>query len=242
MEGIIDDFLIEGLPNKARQTEKNPMTTIELVNHYYRNGIGHYPMNQKSVEKTRCTIEYLKDCGFTSGSIFDILGDCQSTEALDPEALPDKLWENSLIQRGHYYYHHALHIVSPPPVMQADGTLKVYPFSDELLIRFTLNDLVTYFYHTLGIDLMFREDKRDEAQMQSLLNRFRRYDPVEPLDMVLALIDEAKQSRVPVADPFGVASSDAVMLAYDKLKRNIAQSKLGKADRALWRQTSSKDT
>ena len=148
--------------------------------------------------------------------------------------LPDALWLNSLVKRNHFYYHHALQLVPPPPRVRNNQEI-IEPFYREIRISFTMKDLIDYFYRTLNIDPFLRNDRHDGAQFSKMLNDFARLRPIEPLDFVLALIDYAKATNMFIAKPFDLENGNAVADTLDKLKRNMAEAKLKKADRIIWR-------
>ena len=207
---------------------------MDLLDFYYRDHVGHYPDNEEDARCTQRLLAYLSDCGFSEKDIVNILDKCGSHERLTPEMLPDALWLKSLVKRNHFYYHHALQLVPPPPRVKGNKEI-IEPFYREIRILFTIKDLIDYFYRTLNIDLSLRDDRHDGAQFSKMLNDFARLRPIEPLDFVLALIDYAKVTNMFIAKPFDLENGNAVADTLDKLKRNMAEAKLKKADRIVWR-------
>ena len=97
---------------------------------------------------------------------------------------------NNLLKPGEFYYHPALQVAPPPPVLYQldDGTFVSSYDNEEFFLeikeKFTVEDLVQYFYNIMGLDGEgFRE--RDMGAFKHIL---RSYD----LDTVLYTIDEAR--------------------------------------------------
>ena len=95
---------------------------------------------------------------------------------------------DNLLERGTFYYHPALQVVPPPPVIRQldDGSFEssydTEPFFLEMKEKFTLDDLVNYFYNVIGIDDGFRD--RDKGAFRHILKTYN-------LDVVLYTIDES---------------------------------------------------
>lgn len=95
---------------------------------------------------------------------------------------------DNLLDRAKFYYHPALQVAPPPPVVkQLDNGEFISSYDDEPFFlemkeKFTLDDLVTYFYNVMGMDDGFRE--RDKGAFKFILKNYE-------LDVVLYTIDEA---------------------------------------------------
>lgn len=97
---------------------------------------------------------------------------------------------NNLIQAGKFYYHPALQVAPPPPmvIQLDDGTFQSSYETEEFFLEikesFTYENLVEYFYRVMEHDgVSFKE--RDLGAFKHIL---RSYD----LDVVLYTIDEAR--------------------------------------------------
>lgn len=95
----------------------------------------------------------------------------------------------NLLVRGKFYYHPQLQIVPPPPVVKIlnDGTFIASYEEDptfylEMKEKYTLDDLLDYFYERTGIQSKNR--KRDKGSMEYILR-------LNELDIVLYSIDES---------------------------------------------------
>ncbi len=108
------------------------------------------------------------------------------------EIMGNKQAPNNLIERDVFYYHNALREVSPPPklVKAEDGTLKRIEseFFLEMKTRFTLHDLMTYWYTKMEINADDHIRRQDEGKFKYLLNNYT-------LDELLFAIDVAKATR-----------------------------------------------
>ena len=205
---------------------------MDTAEFYFSNILGHYPDNEEDAQATRCTLRYLEDCGLQQGEILSaLIHDDIIEDKLTPDKLPKTLWENSLIEQDHFYYHHALRLTSPPPSINSKSS----PFYLEMKIRFTMTDLIDYFYKELYLDSILRDDRRDSSQFNTILKQFKRFLPIEPLDMTLSLIDYAKHTQAYVYEPFDIKNGKAIAETHEKLKQNMSQAKLAKADQVVWR-------
>lgn len=215
---------------------------MDYVEFFYTNNVGRYPFTtEKEADITKGTIEYLKDCGFTHREILLTIIDYDRGSYMHPEFLPETLWENSLIRKGHFYYHHALRLVSKPPTFDpSTGTEKVPDFYLEMKIRFTMEDLIAYFYNTLGIDLSLKDIKRDAGSFKFLLQKYEKLDFIESLDFVLSLIDFAKHANDEILSILDIARNEAEV--YKKLKCHTAEAKHSRADMVTWRSGKCKDS
>lgn len=96
---------------------------------------------------------------------------------------------DNLLVRGRFYYHPQLQIAPPPPVVQIlpDGTFRASYEEDptfylEMKEKYTLDDLLDYFYNRVGIKKQNR--KRDRGALEYILKQYE-------LDVVLYSIDES---------------------------------------------------
>src|SRR5574344_1035322 len=203
--------------------------------YFFNNEIlGHEPSEQDN-SITKATVEYLADCGLSKEEILNaILHSETAKEHLSKESLPDELWNGSLISRGKFYYHHALQLI---PHFKVDPiTLKSVStsFYLENKIRFTMKDLILYFYKTLGIDPKLMDERKDAGAFNSMLNECKRkFDFIEPLDFVLALIDLTKNENTKAYEPFDIKRDGSMIRLCDILQRKINEAKFYKRDREI---------
>lgn len=97
---------------------------------------------------------------------------------------------NNLIEQGKFYYHPALQVAPPPPtvIQLEDGTFESSYESEEFFLeikeRFTLDDLVNYFYNIM--------DVKDSGMKERHLGAFKHILKSTDIDTLLYTIDEAK--------------------------------------------------
>ena len=126
-----------------------------------------------------------------------------------------------------------MQITSKPPYYDFKSNKEIIdPFFLEIKIKFTLDDLVSYFYK-LNIDNDLRNDKRDTAAMKSLLLRYDNLSVVESLDFVLSLIDYCKYSNDKISNVFDITKNEASVL--EDLKKKVAEAKFAGKDKIICR-------
>lgn len=108
------------------------------------------------------------------------------------QAGTQKIDKDNLLEQGRFYYHPRLQKTPPAPTVELlpDGTFKSSyddeGFYLEIKERFTVDDIIDYFYETMGISKdIYR--KRDKGAFQYLL---KNYD----LDLVMFTIMESAVS------------------------------------------------
>lgn len=96
---------------------------------------------------------------------------------------------DNLLVRGNFYYHPQLQVTPPPPVikMLPNGAFEASYEKDptfylEMKERYTIDDLLDYFYQRTGVESKNR--KRHKGGMEYILR-------MEDIDLVLYSIDEA---------------------------------------------------
>ena len=165
----------------------------EYLMWYFQNILGYCP-DESEWLPTRSTIAYLLANELSGETITDELRR-HTTPIIHPNDLTEALWNKSLLQKGHFYFHKALQIVSPAPVLNKDGTIT---YSEDFLvmrIRYTEQDILDYFYnHISWRDKSICDAKKDIKTIPYLLKRFSLMENVEPVDLILCLIDDFTNS------------------------------------------------
>lgn len=212
---------------------------MDLAAYYYREIVGVYDFPTLREEAiTRCTIAYMQEGGLTDAEIFGFLNTMGRGKGyITPADIPTDAWETegNLIERGQYYCHHRLQLLSPMPIIRSDGTFKEYPFYQENVIRFTLKDLNDYFHNQIAGYSSLRDDKREEAQFRHMLKKFEALRPIQPLDVILLMIDEAAYQHVPVVEPFDINTSNMRSEVINRLQRTLAERHAKGYDKNVWR-------
>lgn len=159
---------------------------------------GHFESieDQKKCEKV---VSYLLD-NFTEEEVIEKLKDANIYD-LNFDNIPEHFWDNSLLKKDQFYFHHLLQIKSKPT--RYDKINNIYfpnKFYIEMKINFTENDLVVYMYLTLQTAITIRDIKRDIGTLKYLLKKYSSIndfftDHVEPIDYILFLIEYAKTNH-----------------------------------------------
>lgn len=207
---------------------------MDLTAYYYKEIVGVYDFPTLREEAiTRHTLAHLYDSGFSEPEIFSIINEIGGKKGyIEPSDLPDSIWKESLTQKGHYYCHHALQIVPPDPIVLKDGTFKEYPFYQEMRSRFTMQDLLKYFYLR---NYCITDEARDKAQFKHLLKKYEAVDGIESLDIVLFMIDETAYQHISVVEPFGIATGSVQQEIISRLQKILAERHAKGYDKNIWR-------
>lgn len=97
---------------------------------------------------------------------------------------------NNILRSGTFYYHPALQVAPPPPmiVQLPDGTFEASYESDEFFLeikeKFTYDDLVDYF--------MYRMELSESGQKERYIGQFKHILKKVDIDVLLYTIDEAR--------------------------------------------------
>lgn len=207
---------------------------MDYIDFYYSNVLGHTPDDAEALRATSNTIEYLLDCGYAKSEILHILLQCKATERLTAADLPDSLWDGSLIKRGVFYYHHTLQITSTPPHYDAKLSKEIMePYFLEMRIRYSMDNLIQYFYEKLGIDMELMDKQRDAARFKALLKKYDRLSFVSALDFVLSLIDYSSYAKKKVLSVFDLEQNETEV--FEELKRKAAEASFHGKNVVVWR-------
>jgi len=211
---------------------------MDYAEFYYINTIGYYPHDtDKEKLITKATVEYLLECGISEAEVIRAIETSKSSDCFTPDTLPNWLWNDSIMERNVYYYHHALHVTSPAPRFNPHTNVETKTkFYMEMRIRFTMDQLVDYFYDTSMISKDLVDRKRDTGSFNYLLNKYSKLGFVRSLDFVLSLIDAInadKNQVAPVTNVLDIARYESEV--HEKLKRMTAQAELYKTNRIIWR-------
>ncbi len=212
---------------------------MDYTEFYYSEVIGNYPFDTDYFKnKTNRIFDYLLDAKIESSDIIRFIQESKVKDFLGPEDLPDWLWDGSLIKRDTFYYHNTLHIKPEAPIFNPySKEEKVETFYLEMEIKYTIDDLIKYFYKTLNINTDLSDNNKDKGSFNYLFNKYKKIDFVEPLDFVLALIDNAKTIKDDsgfIKNILDISNGDSEV--YEMLKRKSAEATLVEANKILWRQ------
>lgn len=201
---------------------------MDLVNFYYEYN-GEYPEDKNHVAKTKAVIEHLKDCGYTEEQIIDIIiKEFPNAEYLDFNNIPTSLWENSLLKKDKFYFHKELQITSPPPTWD-----KSFPFFLEMKIFYSEKDILNYYVKTFNIRGEWVNEDKEIGSIKYLLNKYKMFSFIEPVDYILHLIDYAKSLDVKPNNFYDLCNYELELAEY--LERDIKNANLQKKNKIVWR-------
>ena len=173
-----------------RNLERNSNSASALAKLYY-DRVGEESIGgAKGFQVTKNTCEYLLDCGFSALEIINVLNGL-SFGALSYDALPDRLWQGSLIKRGAFYLHRELRLESKAPEFDIrTGIVLEYPYYCEMKIKYTVEDTLRYFRSKMKPpNIAVTSDEYDKNAIKQLFKQYSKLDYVEPLDVILCSID-----------------------------------------------------
>lgn len=217
-----------------------------MIETYLSRRLGYSPA-EEDYNKLYSTCLHLRDNNYTNAEILKILldsnkdlpEDCEMT-ALEKtivtgEQLPDYLWDNSLLEKGKYYYNNKLHICSKAPTWNPKTMQEeCEPFFMEMKIKFTIQDLLELFYKECRTPVELRVKSRDEGALQHLLNKYNKMK-APGVDYLLLMIDLAnKDNKLDfLTNPFELENYSKE--AFIILEEIVEESTLNKSNVITWR-------
>lgn len=206
------------------------MNKIELADFYYETVIGNFPEDEKEYNNTKMIFDYLLDSGCkTEDIIKTILYDIENKEHLSISDLPDSLWEDTLLKRNVFYFHRELQILSPPPSLTGNS-----PFYLEMKIKYTEKDLLNYFFKTFQINEKWINKKKELGSVAYLLDNYKKYGFIEPVDFLLHLIDYVHAiDDIEINSVFDLRNFENEYASI--LSKDIECSRLRHKDTIIWR-------
>ena len=209
---------------------------IKLITQYYSLISGIEP-DKKDFNRTLSTALYLKDNNYSNQDIFKMFRFI-SKKKIKGEDLPKSLWNNSLLEKGKFYFHNEFHIKSKPPTWNPI-TFKeeCEPFFIEMKIQYSLEDLRNRFYDKCRISLGLREDKLVEGGLKHLLLKYSNLK-APAIDYIMVMIDLANE------DVDGEIITNVFDLeryfksAFIILEEMVEEATVNKSNKVVWRNTS----
>lgn len=206
---------------------------IDYLSFFYANGLGHLPDDEKKINITQDTINYLLDCNITEEKIILALLKAKDKECLRPDALISNLWDNSLIEQNKFYFHKELQIISKPPVLDIKtGKIQSYPFYKEIKIVYKIEDLLQYYYNKNSIKELFNHNK-DISILNFLINKYKPIKDILVLDLILLMIDISFKNRTNISNLISI--DECSIEAINLLRKWKKEAKLIGADKIIWR-------
>lgn len=209
---------------------------MDLVQYFYSNIIGKPIENELDYIQSKCTIEYLQDCQFSDKEIIHLFEKWNTkVSAIKPEDIPTIAWEQSLLKKNKFYLHKELKLFSIAPIVTPDGNECKFPYYLETKIRYTTDDVLQYFYEQCAPHAN-RNIKLHKGQIEHILQSFKGYKGIEPIDLLLSLIDECHFQNFRCIEPFDLTRvASIIQTNYEKLKSNLAELHANGRDIIIWR-------
>lgn len=217
-----------------------------MINDYLAMRLGIKP-SDKEYNQVLSTASYLKDNGKTNKDVFKILmssnidlpEDCEMSSVeraiVKFNDLPEYLWNDSLLKKNTYYYNNRLHITSKPPTWNPKTFQEeCEPFFMEMLISFTMNDLLDTYNIECRVPLGLRDTARDTGAFKHLLNKYNKLK-APSIDYIILMIDLASKDKDNefIANPFELESYSKEAFA---ILENVAEeAALNKSNIIIWR-------
>lgn len=122
------------------------------------------------------------------------------------------------------YRHHELQIHSKPGGFDpATCTVIKSPYYLEMKCRYTMDNLLDYYYTKLIVPPLFRDNKRDIGAMNHLLNSFK--SPIiSSVDFLLFVIDYVSSNQYKLTNPLEL--KNWFQQTYEYLEQFVLSTKL----------------
>lgn len=174
------------------------------------------------------------DCNVSTDKILFALLNAKDRECLYPSSLIEDLWKDSLIKQNKFYYHRKLQLVSKAPEIDIrTGKVKTYPFYKEIIIKFTLGDLLQYIYDKIETKELLNKD-RDLGRLKYLFNKYSFIKDIETLDLLLVMIDLAlKDNKKNINNLINI--DDYSIEAINLIRLWQKEAKVTHTDKIIWR-------
>ena len=169
---------------------------------------------EKELALLEIQFERLMDNGFTSAEARKILLDNKlSTD--------DLIYEDSLIETSDdtVYFHNELQIHSKPGSFNPiTCEIIKQPFYLEMKYRYTMEQLLDYYYSKLCVPIHFREKKRDTGAFNHIINSYK-FDTINTVDFILFVIDYVSVNQYRISNPLDL--KNWAQHTYEYLELNI---------------------
>ena len=131
---------------------------------------------------------------------------------------------DSIIEANTLYRHHELQIHSKPGGFDpATCTVIKRPYYLEMKVRYTMDNLLDYYYTKLVVPLMFRDEKRDIGAMKHLISSFKS-PMINSVDFILFVIDYVASNQYKVNNPLDL--KNWFQNTYEYLEHFVLSTKL----------------
>ena len=99
------------------------------------------------------------------------------------------------------YFHNELQIHSKPGSYNPEtGMIEKQPYYLEMKRRYTMDNLLNYYYEKLMVPSYFRNTKRDVGAFKHLIESYK-FDNIQTVDFILFIIDYAVSKEIKISNP-----------------------------------------
>ena len=131
---------------------------------------------------------------------------------------------DSIINTNTLYRHHELQIHSKPGGFDpATCTIIKRPYYLEMKVRYTMSNLLDYYYNKLVVPIMFRDEKRDTGAMNHLISSFKS-PTINSVDFILFVIDYVASNQYKINNPLEL--KNWFQQTYEYLEQLVLSTKL----------------
>jgi len=208
---------------------------MDYVEKFYEDVHGCYPFSTDNNKiKSQKIIDYLIDAQVSEETIINFVENAPKVDYLNPDILPEELWNNSLLKKNTFYYHSILHIISPPPTWDPINNKSITDnFFLEMQIMFTKKDRMFYFYHQIQIDEVFIDEKKDLAALDYLLKKYKKFSQFEPIDFILSCIDYAHSKNDNIQNILDLTKYEIDV--FNNFYNQVKNAEVQNANQIVWR-------
>lgn len=191
--------------------------------------------------RTLATANYLKDNKYDKSEILKIFKNIVKEKEFDNlvirgEDLPEYLWEDSLLEKDTFYYSDIFHIKSKPPSWDpVTFKEKCEPFYLEMKIKFTIENLLEYYYDKCRVPQGLRDDKKNAGALKHLIKKYNAFKNIPGIDYVVALINKTSNNvdKNFVSDVFEIEECNKEVI--EEFESIYNQSYFEKTNNIVWR-------
>lgn len=210
---------------------------MALANMYYMTKWNCYPFEtDDNYKKTESFIEFLKDNKYTDSEILEIINNSKKDDYMNIDSLDESIWDDNLTNKGEFYYHRELRIKPEGPYwepgMKKEDKKKQKHYL-EMRIKYTIRDLINYYYFTFNVNTMFRDYNRDKGALEYLIKRYSVLDNIPAIDFILHLIDFTQSKGDVVTNPLDISKNE--IENYELMRRKMDEAEFCKVNKIIWR-------
>lgn len=211
----------------------------EYINQYCEYVYGYsLPEDHSTYKRLKNIFDYLNECDIGFDLIQYVIEHSSISSELTFENLPEILWQNSLLQKGVFYYHNELRLIHSMPCIDIyTGIVEQGINSLEMKIKYTYEDVLQYYYRVSEKDIKLADQSRELGQIKFLYKKYLNYENhihISAIDILLYTIDAMCNNAQENYDLFNTTRFEYETLIY--LQTIAKQSTADKNNKIIWRQ------